>query len=93
MVVARRVILHIRGRIFDSILDQDIAFFDGMRTGDLQQRTFHLWRSASGKASDARARAFAKAAKAFKNRAARASLNTWIEYRALRRKVTRARLQ
>ena len=38
-VVARRVILHIRGRVFDSILDQDIAFFDGMRTGDLQQRT------------------------------------------------------
>merc|ERR1719502_1490863 len=39
MVVARRVVLHIRGRVFDSILEQDIAFFDGMRTGDLQQRT------------------------------------------------------
>ena len=39
MVVARRIILHIRGRVFDSILAQDIAFFDGMRTGDLQQRT------------------------------------------------------
>ena len=38
MLVARRVILHIRGRVFDSILNQDIAFFDGMRTGDLQQR-------------------------------------------------------
>lgn len=39
MIVGRRIILHIRGRVFDSILAQDIAFFDGMRTGDLQQRT------------------------------------------------------
>lgn len=38
MIVARRVILHIRGRAFESIIMQDIAFFDGMRTGDLQQR-------------------------------------------------------
>jgi ABC-type multidrug transport system fused ATPase/permease subunit len=37
-LVARRVILHIKGKVFDSMIVQDIAFFDGMRTGDLQQR-------------------------------------------------------
>ena len=38
MLVGRRIILHIRDRVFDSVLLQDIAFFDGMKTGDLQQR-------------------------------------------------------
>jgi len=37
-IVARRIVLHIRERAFASVVTQDIAFFDGMKVGDLQQR-------------------------------------------------------
>ena len=38
MVVGRKIMVHVRGMLFRRIVVQDIAFFDGMRTGDLVQR-------------------------------------------------------
>jgi len=38
MVVARRISVHARLATFSAIIKQDIAFFDGMRVGDLSQR-------------------------------------------------------
>ena len=37
-VVSRRIAIWVRKRLFRIMLRQDIAFFDGMRTGDLQSR-------------------------------------------------------
>ena len=37
-IVARRIGVWVRGRLFRILMRQDIAFFDGMRTGDLQSR-------------------------------------------------------
>ena len=38
MVVGRKITVHVRGMLFKRIVVQDIAFFDGFRTGDLTQR-------------------------------------------------------
>ena len=38
MVVGRKIMVHVRAMLFRRIVVQDIAFFDGMRTGDLVQR-------------------------------------------------------
>ena len=38
MVVGRKIMVHIRGQLFQRVIVQDIAFFDGFRTGDLVQR-------------------------------------------------------
>lgn len=38
MVVGRKIMVWIRGQLFRRIVVQDIAFFDGFRTGDLVQR-------------------------------------------------------
>ena len=38
LVVARKIMVHIRAQLFRRIVVQDIAFFDGFRTGDLVQR-------------------------------------------------------
>ncbi|KOO30462.1 ATP-binding cassette superfamily [Chrysochromulina tobinii] len=37
-IVARRIGIWVRTRLFNTMMRQDIAFFDGMRTGDLQNR-------------------------------------------------------
>lgn len=37
-IVARRIAIWVRVRLFRIMIRQDIAFFDGMRTGDLQSR-------------------------------------------------------
>ena len=37
-LVGRKIMVHVRGTLFRAILVQDIAFFDGFRTGDLVQR-------------------------------------------------------
>ena len=37
-LVGRRIMVWVRCRLFKCIISQDIAFFDGMRTGDLTQR-------------------------------------------------------
>ena len=37
-IVARRIAIWVRVRLFRIMMRQDIAFFDGMRTGDLQSR-------------------------------------------------------
>ena len=37
-IVARRIAIWVRSRLFRIMMRQDIAFFDGMRTGDLQSR-------------------------------------------------------
>lgn len=37
-IVARRIAIWVRTRLFNTMMRQDIAFFDGMRTGDLQSR-------------------------------------------------------
>merc|ERR1719424_562318 len=37
-IVARRIAIWMRTKLFRIMIRQDIALFDGMRTGDLQQR-------------------------------------------------------
>ena len=38
MVVGRKIMVHVRHMLFRRVIIQDVAFFDGMRTGDLVQR-------------------------------------------------------
>ncbi len=50
-LVGRRIMVWVRSRLYRAIIVQDIAFFDGIRTGDLTQRLSGDTRAMVGRAT------------------------------------------